>query len=129
MKVHGYFIDLLDELEKISTDFIDLNGFNGYTFINPENDRNYVINSLINKEETYILENIPNGVFSPEYVYDFEIDLSNKIFKKLNQYTVINISEFEITDDDNKKPNKNKTIFSRIFRCIHFHKKKYILDA
>lgn len=113
MKVHGCFIDLLDELEKISTEFIDLTGFTGYTFINPENDMDYVIKSVINQRETYILENIPNGIFSPEYVYDFEIDFKNKLFKKLNQYTVINISELEIINDD----NKNKSFFSKIFRC------------
>jgi hypothetical protein len=120
MKVHGCFIDLLDELEKISIDFIDLSGFTGYTFINPDNESDYVIKSVINQRETYILENIPNGIFSPEYVYDFEIDFNNKLFKKLNQYTVINISEFEICNDDDiksKNKNKNKSIFSKIFRC------------
>lgn len=119
MKVHGCFLDLLGELEKISTDFIDLNGFNGYTFINPENDRNYVIQSIINKNETYILENIPNGIFSPEYVYDFEVDINNKLFKKLNQYSVINISELEISydKDDIDNKSKRKTIFSKIFGC------------
>ena len=93
MKVHGCFIDLLGELENVSTDFINLCGLIGYTFINPENDRNYVIESIINNNETYIFENVPNGVFRPENTYDFEIDITNKLFMKLNEYTVINISE------------------------------------
>ena len=105
--ISGTFLDLLDELEKISIDFINLDGFINYIYITPRNDNKYMISNVINNNETYIFQyknsnnelfNIPNAIFINNYNYDFIIDIENKTFTNTNQneYTIIDIDIPEI---------------------------------
>ena len=146
----GTFMDLLNELEKVSVDFVDLSGFNNYIFMTQPNEYNYIIHKITNNKETYIFqfkkinqqnveqqnveqqnveqqnnitfENIPNDVFKPEDIYDFEINITQKKFKKLNQYTVINISDIinnekkKESDSDSDKAKK-KSLLQKLFGC------------
>lgn len=142
----GTFMDLLDALEKVSMDFVDLSGFNNYIFMTNPNEYNYIIHNTINNNETYTFqfkkinqpntdtsnqqnnitnitfENIPNATFKPEDIYDFEINITQKKFKKLNQYTVINISDIinnqkkKDTDTDSDKAKK-KSLLQKLFGC------------
>ena len=139
----GTFMDLLNELEKVSIDFVDLSGFNNYIFMTQPNEYNYIIHNITNNKETYrfqfkkinlqnvdqqnnitniTFENIPNAVFKPEDIYDFEINITQKKFKKLNQYTVINISDIinnqkkKESDSDSDKAKK-KSLLQKLFGC------------
>ncbi len=119
------FIELMDYLEKISIDYADLNIFTNFIYMDPKNEYNYKISKVINNKETYIFQflgenkehyNIPNAIFIPENLYDFELDLNLKKFKKFNEYKIeeiINIINI-INNDDNKK---NKSFIRKIFGC------------
>ncbi len=107
LNVSGTFLDLLDELEKISIDFINLDGFFNYIYITPRNDNKYMISNVINNNENYIFQyknsnnelfNIPNATFIDNNNYDFIIDIENKTFTNTNQneYTIIDIDIPEI---------------------------------
>ncbi len=122
------FMDLLNELEKISVDFVDLSGLKNYIFMTYPNEYNYIIHNIINNQETYTFqyrkinrqkaqneenpqnditfENIPNAIFRPDEIYDFEVNITQKKFKKLNQYTIIDISD--IVNNINNINNINK---------------------
>jgi hypothetical protein len=47
IKIQGGFIDLLNELEKISIDFVDMTGLYGYIFMTNNNEFNYIIHNLL----------------------------------------------------------------------------------
>ena len=61
-------------------------------------------------------------MFKPEDIYDFEINITQKKFKKLNQYTVINISDIinnqkkKESDSDSDKAKK-KSLLQKLFGC------------
>ena len=114
LNVSGTFLDLLDELEKISIDFINLDGFFNYIYITPRNENKYMISNVINNNETYIFQyknnnnelfNIPNAIFINNNNYDFIIDIKNKTFTNTNnnEYTIIDIDIPEIKKNKNKK--------------------------
>ncbi len=151
------FMDLLEELEKVSVDFVDLSELNNYIFMAYSNEYNYIIHNIINNNETYIFqykkinrqnnneedkekgkekdkekdkennitfENIPNAIFRPDEIYDFEVNITQKKFKKLNQYTVINMAEvmhtinMQMQNNKNKNSNgKKKGILHKFFGC------------
>jgi hypothetical protein len=122
IKIHGSFIDLLDALEKINTEFINLTGLYNYIFMTQNNEYNYIIHNIENNNEIYTFQyykndksihNIPNAIFNPEEIYDFELNITKKTFKKIHQYTLINLNEFlmeiqipEIKISKDKKKNK-----------------------
>ncbi len=125
IKIQGGFIDLLNELEKVNIDFVSLDGLYGYIFMMNHNEFNYIIHNIENDRETYTFQyyqkdkskhDIPNAVFKPEEIYDFEINLTKKTFKKVNQYMVINFMDFII--EENKKQTeiniKKKGFFCNI---------------
>lgn len=121
------FIDLIDRLERINYDYVDINELNNFIYYDYKNENSYKISNIINNKETYIFQyktnndnefiNIPNAIFYPKREYDFNLDLVNKIFKKMDEYddvelhTIINM---DIEIDVNKK---NKSLFRKIFGC------------
>ncbi len=122
------FIDLIDRLERINYDYVDLNELNNFVYIDPKNENSYKISNVINNQENYIFQyktsnnefiNIPNAEFKPNVEYDFNIDLINKVFTKLDEYndidlhTIINI-DMDIEIDKNKK---HKSLLRKIFGC------------
>ena len=116
IKIQGSFLDLLNELEKISIDFVELPGLYDYVFMTNNNDFNYIIHHIDNNHEIYTFQyyqkdksvhDIPNAVFRPEEMYDFEINLTKKTFHKVNQYTVVNFMDFLI-DEEKKNDKKNE---------------------
>ena len=96
------------------------------------NEFNYIIHNITNEVETYTfqyhqqdlsLHNIPNAIFTPNDICDFEINITKKTFKKLNQYITIDlranmIEKMEI-DESPKKTKRN----SNSWFCSIFHKK------
>lgn len=109
IKVQGSFIDLLNELEKINVEFIDLTGLYGYKFINLDHNIEYQITTIINNYETYTFVNIPNAIFRPDNVYDFEVNINDKKLKVLNKYSIITILEIE-EEKNSIKPSSKWTI-------------------
>jgi hypothetical protein len=120
------FIDLLDYLEKINIDYVDINNFEGFIYMDPRNEYNYKIAKVINYNELYSfyyeissdnkLELIPNAEFHPEVLYDFSIDLYNKKFKKFDEYKKINHTIINIESNILSKSN-NKSFIRKIFGC------------
>ncbi len=121
------FIDLLDRLEKINYDYVDINELNNFVYIDPKNDNSYKISKIINNRETYLFQfkktnnefiNIPNAKFHPKVEYDFNIDLVNKIFKKIDEYQDIELHTIINMDINNIEVNKkNKSLLRKIFGC------------
>ncbi len=125
------FIDLIDRLERINYNYVDLNELNNFIYIDPKNEDSYKISNVIDNKETYIFQykitngnnneliNIPNAEFHPNTDYDFNIDLVNKIFKKIDEYndvelhTIINM-ELDIQIERTKK---NKSLLRKLFGC------------
>ncbi len=114
IKVHGTFIDLLCELEKVNINFVHLSGLYNFIFSNPDNQLEYIIHNIINSNETYIFQyyqnqndkvlgNIPNGIFYPNDFCAFELNLTKKTFKKLNQFVIIDLNQW---DDELKEKEK-----------------------
>ena len=102
--MRGLFIDLLDKLEKINFDFVDINELNNFTYYDYKNNQNvintYKISNIINNKETYIFQyinsdnnyiNIPHAEFYPNTEYDFNLDLINKTFKKMDEFNDIEL--------------------------------------
>ena len=123
IKVRGAFIDLMEYLEKINIDYADINQFVGFIYMEPQNEYKYKISEVENKEEIYKFkyytenknENIPNAIFNPTTLYDFDIDFNNKTFKKLDEYKMIDHIVINIKDDIiNKKP---MNIIRKLFGC------------
>ncbi len=123
IKIQGGFIDLLNELEKISIDFVDMTGLYGYIFMTNNNEFNYIIHNIENNSETYTFQyyqtdkskhNIPNAIFKPEEIYDFEINITKKTFKKVNQYVVINFMDLMIEENKKTEEKKRKVFFCSI---------------
>jgi hypothetical protein len=144
-----FFIDLLDKLEHYDFDFVDLSAFKNYVFMAPLNEYKYLIHSISNDKETYtlhycqkhkikseknevdnkiiqessiddiILAKIPYGTFNPTKLYDFEVNLTQKTFRLINEYVVIDIHDI-ITDNVNvEKDNKNQLINKKRNRLLH----------
>ena len=122
------FIDLLEYLENISIDYADLNIFENFIYINNNNNDAYKISKIINNNETYSFQyiisngsyiNIPTAEFIPDIIYDFEIDLINKKFKKNDEFKTVNLENQIIIniEDDKKIIKKNKSIFRKILGC------------
>ncbi len=126
------FIELLDKLEKISIDFVDLTGFNDYIYMDPRNEFNYKISSLINNNETYkfyyikkydvntIYEEIPNAIFLNNSYYDFEIDIKELKFKKFDEYKIVSIDEVKhtiINMNINDGTPKQKSLLRKMLGC------------
>jgi hypothetical protein len=122
------FIDLIDRLEKINYDYVDINKLNNFIYYDHKNENSYKIANIINNKETYIFQykitkndshefiNIPNAVFHPNTEYDFNLDLVNKVFKKTDEYTDIELHT--IINMDNIEVNKkNKSLLRKIFGC------------
>ena len=124
IKVRGAFIDLMEYLEKINIDYADINMFIGFIYIDPKNEFRYKISQVNNNMEIYsfqyIINNnsheiIPNAIFSPNILYDLDIDLENRTFKKLDEYKMIDHIVINIKDDIiNKKP---MNIIRKLFGC------------
>ena len=120
IKVRAEFIDLIGYLEKINIDYVDINELVGFIYMDPKNEFRYQISNIKNNKEVYTFqyvyqnntfEDIPNAIFIPNTLYDFDIDLDNKTFKKLDEFktvehTIINIKE-------NIENNKNNLSFIR----------------
>ncbi len=124
LKFRCTFIELMDNLEKISIDYVDINIFTDFIYMDPKNEYNYKISNVINNKETYVFQylgenkenhNIPNAVFIPENLYDFELDLNNKKFKKMFEYKVEEI--IEIINIINNNDKKNKSFIRRLLGC------------
>ncbi len=121
------FIDLIDRLEKINYDYVDLNELNNFIYIDPKNENSYKISNVINNKETYLFQyktsngniNIPNAEFKHNVEYDFNLDLVNKIFKKIDEFvdvelhTIINMD----IDIDIEIVKKNKSLLRKILGC------------
>jgi len=121
-RIRGNFLDLLNELEKISIDFVELSGLYNYVFMTSNNEFNYIIHNIENDKETYTFQyyqkdkskhDIPNAIFKPEEIYDFEINITKKTFHKVNHYTVVNLMDFII--DENKKQEEKKSNKRKLF--------------
>ncbi len=68
-----------------------------------------------------ILANIPYGTFNPTTVYDFEVNLTQKTFKLLNEYVVIDIHDYinnNIDKDNNIKELKNHKKRNRLLHLL-----------
>jgi hypothetical protein len=128
--MRGLFIDLLDKLEKINFDFVDINELNNFTYYDYKNNQNvintYKISNIINNKETYIFQyinsdnnyiNIPHAEFYPNIEYDFNLDLINKTFKKMDEFNDIELHTIINIDFDIKQYKKNKSFFRKIFGC------------
>ncbi len=118
VKVRSEFIDLLGYLEKINIDYVDINSFVGFIYMDPKNEYKYKISIVENNAETYsfkyLEEQIPNAIFFPNVLYDFDIDLVNKTFKKLDEYKII---DHLILDIDIDIKQKNKSFIRKLFGC------------
>jgi hypothetical protein len=131
LKIRGTFMDLLDKLENISVDYINLNGFIDYIYMDPRNEYNYKISSVTNNNEVYTFyfiktqnnefEIIPNAIFYSNYYYDFEIDTNLKKFKKFDEYKLISIEDIKHTiinmEIEVKQKAKQSSIFRKLFNC------------
>jgi hypothetical protein len=100
IKIQGTFLDVLDNLERIHIDFVELSGLYNYIFMTDNNEFNYIIHNINNEAETYTfqyyqtdktLHNIPNAIFTPNDICDFEINITKKTFKKINQSVTIDL--------------------------------------
>ncbi len=122
------FIDLIDRLERINYDYVDLNELNKFVYIDPKNENIYKISNVINNNETYIFQykvtkdnsyeliNIPNAEFKHNVEYDFNIDLINKTFKKIDEYIDVELHTI-INMDIDVDVKKNKSLIRKIFGC------------
>ncbi len=124
------FIDLIDHLERINYDYVDLNELNNFIYIDPKNNDSYKISNVINNKETYIFQykvtknnsyeliNIPNAEFKNKVEYDFDLDLVNKIFKKMDEYIDVELHTIINMDIDVEVDvKKNKSLLRKIFGC------------
>jgi hypothetical protein len=124
------FIDLLDRLERINFDFVDLNELNNFIYYDIKNNKQFVntykIANVINNKETYIFQyknsnneyiDIPNAEFYPNIEYDFNLDLVNKTFKKLDEYHNIELHTIINIDMDINIINKKKSLIRKILGC------------
>jgi hypothetical protein len=119
------FIELLEHLEKINIDYVDINKFNDFLYVDTKNNINYKISKVINNNEIYKFQytiliedneefkNIPHAEFHPDIHYEFHLDLVNKEFKKTDEYINININ----CDNNIELIKKNKSIFRKILGC------------
>jgi len=122
IKVRSEFIDLLGYLENININFVNINELLNYIYTDPLNEYRYKISEIENNNEIYIFkylkentnESIPNAIFYPHVLYDFDIDLTNKIFKKLDEYKIVDhiIIDLNIPNRKNKK-----SLIRKIFGC------------
>jgi hypothetical protein len=116
------FIDLLDYLEKKDIEYVDINKFNEFIYIDPRNEFKYKISKVINNMETYTFQyhdnnNIPHAIFQPNILYDIDIDLENKTFKKLDEYKPIEPDHIIISMQEDIKKSKPMNIIRRLFGC------------
>ena len=127
IKLRAEFIDLLGYLEQQDFNYVDYNELVGFIYMDPKNEFRYKISKVTNNNETYTFqyiklqsddnisqfEDIPHAIFNPNTLFDFDIDLENKTFKKLDEYNhiILNMNEKVIP----KSPNKN--IIRKIFGC------------
>jgi hypothetical protein len=126
------FIDLLDRLERINYDYVDLNELNDFIYYDHKNENAYKIANVINDKETYIFQyinsynqyiNIPHAEFRPKTEYDFNLDLVNKTFKKMDEYNDIElhtIIDMNMNMDmyiQLDRLKKNKSLLRRILGC------------
>ncbi len=141
IKLRCEFIDLLGYLEKIDIDFVDVNQFNGFIYMDPKNEFRYSISQAVNNMETYsfyykrhigkdqgtlddqgrldqdTFECIPNSIFQPNFLYDFDIDLEKKTFKKLDEYKPIEPDHIVINIKEDIIKTKPMNLFRRILGC------------
>ncbi len=125
------FIDLIDRLERINYDYVDINELNNFIYYDHKNEDTYKIANIINNRETYIFQykitkdpcnnefiNIPNAEFHPNVEYDFDLDLVNKIFKKTDEYSDIELHTIINMDIEEIQPTKrNKSLLRKLFGC------------
>ena len=137
VKFRCSFIELMDHLEKISIDYVNINIFNNFIYMDQRNEFNYKISNVINSKEVYKFQyfgenkenhDIPNAIFIPEYLYDFELDLDNKKFKKFCEFKIEEIIEIlnlinnnvinnNIINNNHENKQKNKSLIRKIFGC------------
>jgi hypothetical protein len=126
IKVRGEFIELMEYLEKINIDYADINMFIGFIYIDPKNEFRYKISQVNNNMEIYsfqyIINNnfheiIPNAIFSPNILYDLDIDLENRTFKKLDSYKPIEPDHIVITIKEDIIKKKSINIIRRLLGC------------
>ena len=135
--VRSEFIDLIGHLEKINIDYVNINNLIGFVYMDPKNEHTYKISRINNDNETYTFqylksnddyEDIPHATFSPITLYDFDVDVDNKTFKKMDEFKTIDhiilniksiITNIQIPDHMAKKQSKNiiKRFFRRFFGC------------
>jgi hypothetical protein len=132
IKLRAEFIDLLGYLEKQDINYVDYNELVGFIYMDPKNEFRYKISKVTNNNETYTFQyikshsennniiqievDIPNAIFSPNILFDFDIDLENKTIKKLDEYNHIMIN----IDDNSEKiisKTSNKNIIRKLFGC------------
>lgn len=119
------FIELLDRLERINYDYVDLSELNHFIYYDYKNENSYSIANIINNKETYIFQyknsnnmyiDIPNAIFYPNTEYDFNLDLVNKYFKKLDEFNDIQLHTI-INIDMDMNIIKRKSLIRKILGC------------
>jgi hypothetical protein len=135
--VRSEFIDLIGHLEKININYVNINNLIGFVYMDPKNEHTYKISRINNDNETYTFqylksnddyEDIPHATFNPITLYDFDVDVDNKIFKKMDEFKTIDhiilniksiITNIQIPDYMAKKQSRNiiKRFFRKIFGC------------
>jgi hypothetical protein len=135
IKLRCEFIDLLGYLEKIDIDYLYVNQFNGFIYMDTKNEFRYSISHVVNNMETYsfyykchmgkdqgtlfqgTFECIPNAIFQPNILYDFDIDLEKKTFKKLDEYKPIEPDHIVINIKEDIIKSKPMSLFRRLLGC------------
>jgi len=134
IKVRADFIDLIGHLEKININYVDINELIGFIYIDPKNEFKYKISQVVNNKEVYtfqyiksqnnqeiLYEDIPNAIFNPNSLYDFDLDLENKTFKKIDEFKTVDhiiINMRALVENIHIPENsKNKNIFRKILGC------------
>ena len=122
IKLRCEFIDLLDHLEKISIELADLDLFENFIYFDTKNEDSYKISKVINNNETYLFQykedhNIPNAEFHKDIHYDFEINLLNKTFKRIDEFKTVELHTIINIDNNINYNIKKKSLVRKILGC------------